>query len=184
MIVSKDGLRHKVLSERNAMNQSDIQRLSQAIQKQAIQSSLFQSANSVGAYHAVRSEVRTDLIIAEARKLRKIVCLPRVVGGRISFYEFASDSGLVRGSFGIMEPPPDAHPASPDLLVVPGVAFDRNGYRLGYGKGYYDRYLSESPKVSMGLAYSFQVIDRIPKLRHDKRLTALVTEKEFITPGA
>lgn len=184
MIHGKDELRRHVLSERDALEKSSIKTLSHAIQKKVIESSLFRSATVVGAYHAVGSEVKTDLIVSEARKQGKIICLPRVQESRISFYEFVLEDGLVKGRFGIMEPPPDARPALPEILIVPGVAFDRDGYRLGYGKGYYDRFLSESTTTSIGLAYSFQVIEKIPSSPHDKRMNALVTEKELITLGA
>jgi 5-formyltetrahydrofolate cyclo-ligase len=63
-----------------------------------------------------------------------------------------------------------------DLLVVPGIAFDKKGYRLGYGKGYYDRFLSGRKIFSIGLAFSFQLINRLPHGKNDKRLDAIATE--------
>lgn len=143
-----------------------------------IKSKEFRSANVIGAYFATRSEVRTDLIIAQARKLKKKVTLPRTEGDLIKFYEMTDK--LTLGRFGIMEPFPLSLAGEMDLLVVPGVAFDRKGYRVGYGKGYYDRFLSESKAFSVGLAYDLQVVDILPRGAHDQKLDALATESGII----
>lgn len=144
-----------------------------------INSKEFKSAKTVGAYHAFGSEVRTDLIIEQARSLGKKVALPSVEGENLAFYELSSGKYLVKGRFGIMEPLPYNPVDNIDLLVVPGVAFDRQGYRLGYGKGYYDRYLEKNKKIisfSIGLAYSFQLLNSITRGEHDMRLDAIATE--------
>ncbi len=173
-----------MLSKRNALAEHEIFQMSQKAQRALTTSAGFKSAESIGAYHSFGSETRTDAIIREATMLGKKVSLPRVEGPRISFYGFSSEKNLVKSKLGIMEPLPHGKTKQLDLVLVPGIAFDRCGHRLGYGKGYYDRYLSESHTFSIGLAYSFQVIDRIPRLRHDKRLDALATENGLVTFGA
>jgi 5-formyltetrahydrofolate cyclo-ligase len=91
------------------------------------------------------------------------------------FYELAGD--LVEGKFGIMEPKPTTAPVDGlDLVIVPGVAFDLKGCRVGYGKGYYDRFLSMQHSFSMGLAYSFQILDELPRGRFDRRIASVATE--------
>jgi len=82
-----------------------------------------------------------------------------------------------------MEPLPYGTVLNMDLMVVPGVAFDRNGYRLGYGKGYYDRFLSEKQTFSIGLAYEFQILDKLPRGKHDRIMDAVATEDRIIKPG-
>lgn len=124
--------------------------------------------------------MRASSLLDAARKMGKSTSLPRVVGNKITFYEYSSEHELVPGELGILEPPILKGPVHPEVLIVPGVAFDPRGYRLGYGKGYYDRYLSESPTYSMGLAYSFQIVERIPETDHDRRVRALATEKGII----
>jgi 5-formyltetrahydrofolate cyclo-ligase len=85
--------------------------------------------------------------------------------------------GLTEGKFGIKEPLPAAPPVDGiDLVLVPGVAFDLKGCRIGYGKGYYDRFLSMQHSFSMGLAYSFQVVDELPRGRFDRRIASIATE--------
>jgi 5-formyltetrahydrofolate cyclo-ligase len=116
------------------------------------------------------------LIIERAKTLVKKIALPRVEEDKITFYELSSIKSLIRGRFGIMEPPPYMQINEIDILVVPGIAFDKTGCRLGYGKGYYDRLLSGKRTFSIGLAYSFQLLENLPYDRYDKRLDAIASE--------
>jgi 5-formyltetrahydrofolate cyclo-ligase len=80
-----------------------------------------------------------------------------------------------------MEPLPIRNTSNIDLLIVPGIAFDRMGHRLGYGRGYFDRYLSQAkPHFSIGLAYNFQMVESLPHYSHDQKLDAIATESEII----
>lgn len=165
-----------MFEQRNALALTEIANRSKRVQKMLINSKEFESAKTIGAYYAFGSEVKTDMIIEQARSLGKKVALPSVEGEDLTFYELSSGKYLVKGRLGIMEPLPYSPVDKIDLLVVPGVAFDQQGYRLGYGKGYYDRYLAEKRTFSMGLAYSFQVLDRLPRSEHDMKLGAIATE--------
>lgn len=167
-----------MLEKRNALAAGDVERHSRFIQEHVIRSKEFQSAMVVATYFAFGSEVRTNLIIEQARKLGKMVALPSVEGNRIAFYEMSSGKHLVTGRFGMMEPLPYGPVDAINLLVVPGIAFDRKGYRLGYGKGYYDRFLSGKRGIfSIGLAYNFQLLESLPHGKHDKKLDAVATEE-------
>jgi 5-formyltetrahydrofolate cyclo-ligase len=137
----------------------------------------FQRAEVVGAYFAIDSEVMTELIIGRAKMLGKKIALPRVEGYKIAFYELQLTNTLVKGRFGIMEPPPYEPMDKIDMLVVPGIAFDKKGNRVGYGKGFYDRLLANKrTKFSIGLAYSFQLVENLPYDLYDKRLDAIASE--------
>ena len=166
-----------MLEKRNSQAPGDNARRSERVQEHIVKSREFQSAKIVGAYFATGSEVKTDLLIGEAKRLGKVVALPRTEGDMINFYEMSSTDELVAGRFGIMEPPPE-HPARRiDLLIIPGIAFDKQGYRLGYGKGYYDRYLSEKKsQFAIGLAYNFQLLESLPHDEHDAKMDAIATE--------
>jgi 5-formyltetrahydrofolate cyclo-ligase len=166
-----------MLERRNTLSSSEIARLSKRAQEFVINSNEFKSAKVVGAYYAFGSEVRTDVILEKARALGKKVALPSVEGESLAFYELSSGKYLVKGRFGIMEPLPYGSVDRMDLLVIPGIAFDKKGYRLGYGKGYYDKFLSKKDVYSIGLAYSFQLLENLPKGKYDKKLDAVVTEK-------
>jgi 5-formyltetrahydrofolate cyclo-ligase len=164
-----------MLERRDSLSAKERERLGRLAQEHVIATGRFQSAKVVGAYFATGSEVRTGLIIDAAKRLGKTVTLPRVEGDMITFYEFSSETDLAEGRFGIMEPRPLSL-ARPDLVIVPGIAFDAKGCRIGYGKGYYDRFLSRHGPFSMGLGYSLQLVDELPKGRLDRRLDALATE--------
>jgi 5-formyltetrahydrofolate cyclo-ligase len=165
-----------MLEKRNRLEGSEIVKRSKRIQEFVINSKEFQPVKVVGAYFAFGSEVKTDLIIERARILGKKIALPSVEEDKITFYELSSSKYLIRGRFGIMEPVPYKRVSKIDLLVVPGIAFDKKGYRLGYGKGYYDRLLSGKRTFSIGLAYSFQLLENLPHDRYDKRLDAIASE--------
>jgi 5-formyltetrahydrofolate cyclo-ligase len=165
-----------MLERRNVLDSGEIARLSKRVQEFVINSKEFKSAKVIGAYYAFGSEVKTDLIIEKAKALGKKVALPSVEGESLAFYELSSGKYLVKGRFGIMEPLPYGPVDKMDLLVVPGIAFDKKGYRLGYGKGYYDKFLAKKDLFSIGLAYSFQLIESLPKGEYDKRLDAVATE--------
>jgi 5-formyltetrahydrofolate cyclo-ligase len=166
-----------MLQKRNALASGEIARLSRRVQESAMNSKELKSAKVIGAYYAFGSEVKTDLILEKARALGKKVALPSVEGESLTFYELSSGKYLVKGRFGIMEPLPYGPVDSIDLLMVPGIAFDKKGYRLGYGKGYYDKFLAGKDVFSMGLAYSFQFVESLPRGEHDIKLDAVTTEE-------
>ena len=108
---------------------------------------------------------------------RKAVVLPRVEGDVMNFYHYASGM-LSRGAFGIMEPMlgEAIEPSEIDLIVVPGVAFTAEGYRMGRGKGYYDKYMSSDGfrAVKMGVCYPCQLLDGLPTEEHDVRVDKVI----------
>jgi 5-formyltetrahydrofolate cyclo-ligase len=165
-----------MLERRNRLTCQEIAKRSKSIQGFVINSKEFLQAKVVGAYFALGSEVTTELIIKRAKTVGKKIALPRVEEDNIIFYELSSIKSLIRGRFGIMEPPPYGQMSDIDILVVPGIAFDKKGNRLGYGKGYYDRLLSSKRTFSIGLAYSFQLLENLPYDRYDKRLDAIASE--------
>ncbi len=166
-----------MLEKRNLQSLQDRIRRSTLIQAHVIKSNEFRFSKFIGAYFAFGSEVKTEYIIDQARELGKKLALPRVEGEIIAFYELSSRRCLVKGKFGTMEPLPIDRIDKIDFLVVPGIAFDKEGYRLGYGKGYYDRYLSEKrPRFSIGLAYNSQLFESLPHCSHDEKLDAIATD--------
>jgi 5-formyltetrahydrofolate cyclo-ligase len=175
-VAGKRDVRQQMLEKRDGLDAREIAARSKRIQDFLLNSREFGSAKVVGAYYAFGSEVKTDLIVQKAKALGKKVALPSVEGESLTFYELSSGKYLVKGRFGIMEPLPYGPVDKMDLLVVPGIAFDKKGYRLGYGKGYYDKFLAKKEVFSVGLAYSFQLIDSLPRGEYDKRMHAIATE--------
>ena len=165
-----------MLDKRNRLDTQEIVRRSRSAQEALISSKEFKSAKVIGAYHSFGSEVKTDLIIEQALAMQKKIALPSIEGENLAFYELSSGRYLVKGRFGIMEPLPYGPVEKLDMLVVPGIAFDKKGYRLGYGKGYYDKFMTKRNIFTIGLAYSFQLLETLPSGGHDKKLDAIATE--------
>jgi len=182
----KSLLRKEVLHKRNSMSHFEISMKSKLIQQKLIESPVFNQSKSIGLYLAIGSEVQTREIINYALDLGKTVLLPRIMSNDLRFYvvdqkDFEENSFDVN-RFGIKEPKIDNKPADfIDLLIIPGIVFDMYGFRIGYGYGYYDKYLTISKfSKSIGLAYDFQFIKKpIPILPHDRKIDVLITESGF-----
>ena len=162
----KSLLRKEVLHKRNSMSHFEISMKSKLIQQKLIESPVFNQSKSIGLYLAIGSEVQTWEIINYALDLGKTVLLPRIMSNDLRFYvvdqkDFEKNSFDVN-RFGIKEPEIDNKPADfIDLLIIPGIVFDMYGFRIGYGYGYYDKYLTNNKfSKSIGLAYDFQLIKK------------------------
>jgi 5-formyltetrahydrofolate cyclo-ligase len=157
---------------------------SRAVQERLLRSPCFDSATTLVLYAAKDNEIETGLVLAEALAARHRVLFPRVAltSAELLLVRVDSPAELAPGAFGLMEPTgAEVVPAAslgPSLICVPGLAFTPGGQRLGRGGGYYDRLLAEvgPQSQSVGLAYSFQVLDQIPQSLGDQRLNLILTE--------
>jgi 5-formyltetrahydrofolate cyclo-ligase len=150
----------------------------------------FARAGVLALYAAFNKEVSLDRVFEEARRRDKETLFPRMgaESGEMSFYPVKDFSEMRKNSFGILEPSEKAGEAALtdiDLILVPGVAYDRAGWRLGMGGGYYDRALGKMRKdtESIGVAYSIQLAESLPHDDYDRRVSLIVTEKGFIAPS-
>ena len=145
----------------------------------------YRSAEAVLWYVSMPSELSTSAAIEAALAEGKRVAVPWCDGDDLGLWRLESVSELEPGTWGIPEPPPARRgeperlvaPGSIDLVVVPGLAFDRRGRRLGHGKGYYDRLLVRSSAVRVGLCYDAQVFANVPAGPRDALMDWLVTER-------
>jgi len=147
----------------------------------------YAAAGSLALYAAFRGEVPTAGMIREALSAGKKVLLPAVEKSGLVFRRIGCDADMVPGRFGIPEPGAGCRPApveSIDLFVIPGVAFDLQGHRVGYGRGYYDRALHrfESGGKLVGICYDFQLVDEIAGEPHDVIMDRVITERRAVTP--
>ena len=158
--------------------------LSSRIQESFISTPEFKDSKRIALYASFRNEALTDDILAAAVKDKKEVFFPKLAAkGKIVFFAVKAKTELFQGSHDIPEPSAGGRAESVatfDLMVVPGVVFDENGGRIGYGKGYYDRILSEARCRVVALAFDFQVIDEVPSEEHDMTVDAIVTERRII----
>jgi 5-formyltetrahydrofolate cyclo-ligase len=144
----------------------------------------------VAGFSAIRSEINPVPLLRRFADAGAGLALPAIMGrGRpLAFRRWRFGEELARGQWGIREPKPEASEVRPDIVIVPLAAFDRRGYRLGYGAGYYDLTLNalraEKPVVAIGLAFAAQEIADVPALSHDARLDLVLTEREVIDCGA
>lgn len=135
----------------------------------------FVKAEKVMLYNALPDEVQT-LNFLEKWHLRKRIILPTVVGDDIIPVEYAKETTFAVGDFNILEPQNEPYTGDFDLIIVPGVAFDRMGNRLGRGKGYYDRFLSRYLNVKrIGICFGFQLVDEVPAEPFDIRMDEVIT---------
>ena len=179
----KSILRKEILQKRNSLSDSQITSKSKLIQEKIIGRMEFIESKSIGIYLPIGSEVRTNSIINNALESEKKVLLPRIITNDLHYYviekhDLDRDSFDVN-KFGIKEPKKTNMKLDfIDLLIVPGIVFDSNGYRIGYGHGYYDRFMVEKRfSKSIGLAYDIQVVKNpIPKSELDKKIDLLITE--------
>lgn len=185
--MKKERLRGEFLEARRKMAFEEVFRLSSLVQKRFLGSDFFRPSRRLALYSSFQNEVLTDEIFQTAIGLGKEVFYPRVVrgAGRLAFFRVNRLSDLSPGSYEVPEPGEGAEakvgPDSFDLVVVPGVAFDLKGSRIGYGKGYYDKFLKNVRSVIVALAYGFQVLSEdIPAEPHDMQVSAIVTERRTL----
>jgi 5-formyltetrahydrofolate cyclo-ligase len=180
----KRSLREQLLAVRRHLSAETCLHLSTLIQTRFLASDVYRRAQCLGLYNPVLNEVHTEIVARRCLADGKRLAYPRVRGAELEFAELPALEALVPGAFGIGEPPGDhlLPLAELDLLVLPGVGFDLAGYRLGFGRGYYDRALADVPPEleRVGFAYEFQVIGLLPVAAHDCRLTLLVTEQRML----
>ncbi len=181
----KQYLRAILTDCRIALDRERARSSSAEIARRLLAADFYRDARVVVLYAAIENEVSTAALIADALESGKTVMLPRYdrVRDRYNPAHVDRRHPLVAGAFGIPEPPPDATAATAEdlagaIVCVPGVGFGIRGERLGRGKGHYDRFLAEfcAEAITVGLAHSFQLLDRIPEQSFDRRLNMIVTE--------
>lgn len=178
----KRSIRDEMLIRRRHLAVDTCLARSLSAQQRLLQTPEFVAATVVGLYSPVRNEVFTEEIFTAARLAGKTVAYPRVRDDLLDFVEVAQRQELVPGAYGILEPGgAKIVPLSAlELIVVPGVAFDFHGHRLGYGKGYYDRFLQDERRYLVGLCFDFQLVMKLPAEVHDVRMDMLVTDERAL----
>jgi 5-formyltetrahydrofolate cyclo-ligase len=182
--MSKNTIRKRILSQRDALSMQEIVSLSEEVAAQFLASAVYAAATTLALYCSIRSEVATAGIFAAALQAGKRVLYPRTVGSTVEFVTVETLAALEPSRFGICEPRSGkAVPlAKIDLIVLPGVAFDKKGIRLGYGLGCYDRALAAIERPTLvGLAYDFQVVNALPREEHDIPVDMVVTERKILS---
>ncbi|MEX0685902.1 MAG: 5-formyltetrahydrofolate cyclo-ligase [Balneolales bacterium] len=178
-------LREKLLHKRNQLEEYEIQAISNQIYKNITELGVFQRASMVHCYLSLPKEVSTGLIINDLLEESKNVVVPRVIKGsnKMEHILLSTQEQLARNPWGILEPlGGNQIPIKLlDMVIVPMVGGDREGNRLGYGKGFYDQFLAEVECYKIGLVPEICLVDRLPIEPHDVKLDMIVTEHSVIT---
>jgi len=181
---SKQKLRVSMLSQLSKLKEVDRANKSFSIQEKLFETLEFKKAKIILFYASLKNEVETDRMIKEAQAQGKVIGLPVVFDKERDLVPFLVKDfpkNLTLGPYDIRQPKEEfSNPislADIDLVIVPGVAFDERGNRLGRGKGYYDRFLKTLPKdtPSIGLAFDFQIVDDLPHSSVDLPVKKIIT---------
>lgn len=183
-MLSKQDIRQEVLSRREQLSPENVRERSTLILQKVTDYLKTLTYSSAGLYISIRNEA--DILpLADDLWNRNITTyLPVVTDQGLVFCSYSSNSRFRNGCYNIPEPElkQEPHTSSvPDIMIIPCVACDMNRYRIGYGKGYYDRYLSsDNITCAIGVCYDFQLYKNIPHEKHDYKLDAVVTEQHVI----
>lgn len=186
MLLEKQKLRERYLVRRNELSTSEREEKSREITERLCALPVFRQAKEVLVYVDYRSEVWTKPLIRQLlSESTKRIFVPKVIGMDIRFYEITAMEQLESGYQGILEPiegtngfEESEHDREACLMLLPGSVFDRSCNRMGYGKGFYDRYMARFPWLyGIGLSFECQIAPSIPCEAHDYRPNLIVTEK-------
>jgi 5-formyltetrahydrofolate cyclo-ligase len=178
---SKKDIRRCVLEERNSIEKEEWLEKSQRIYEKVIEHPLFLNSEEIYCYIDFKNEVGTRKIIAAAWKLGKKVAVPKIMGNHMEFFYIQNFDELFPGTWKILEPnAEDLACGFAPLVIMPGAVFDKARHRIGYGKGYYDRYLAKHTNCqTMALAFELQILENIPADAYDICPQIIVTEEHI-----
>lgn len=184
----KKEIRAKLLLQRGALPLEVCREKSREISNRLLASPEFKAAGVIQCYLANATEVQTTWVIQEALRLKKRVVAPVIHSNNrlLSLSELAdlNPDVLRPGPFGILQPRSpflrEVQASEVDLWILPGVGFDEEGNRLGFGGGYYDRFLADRRREAIGLAFDFQIVERLPVGENDRPVDQIVTESRTI----
>ena len=186
----KQKLKLEIFEKRKNLSEEEVEEKSKKVIDNLSSLEEFQKAKNILFYVSCNNEVDTQEIIKELLKEKNII-VPYTIKNKPAIFlsELKDFVELEPKTFGILEPKEkyirEFGREKLDLVIVPGIVFDKNGHRIGYGYGYYDRFLKTIKKdvVKIGLAFDFQLIDKVPEEEHDVPLDIVVTEKEVVKCG-
>lgn len=189
-MISKKELRKEILKKRDTLTIEEHCKKSDCIGERVITHSAFEKANAILLFASFRNEVDTTKIFKRAIASGKEVYYPKVLGAEMEFYRVESEEDFEEGRWGIREPKVDhtkkflAKENEQICIIMPGAVFDKAGNRIGYGGGYYDRFLECIEKYDVckiGIGFACQVVDieNFPREEHDVTLDMLITEADL-----
>ena len=180
--MTKQELRRYIKGLRNGMSGEQIQQYSGAVCAGLESVPQFRNAAVIAFFWPLKGEVDLRSLIGKCLTDGKTVLLPAVVGpSSLELRRYSGPECLECGNFGVMEPVGKAYMGKVDFVVVPGLAFDATGARIGYGKGYYDHLLEKhTESFAAGVCFDAMVVENVPTEPHDRRMHVVVTENKVL----
>jgi 5-formyltetrahydrofolate cyclo-ligase len=179
--LDKRQLRIEALARRTQAAESAGPKSALLIARRVLGDFVFMKGAIIAGYAAIKGEADPFPLMAALSNQGHPLCLPRIEGKELTFRSWKPGEPLIPGLMNVPEPAASAKERRPDLLIVPLLAFDSDGYRLGYGAGYYDKYLSTARAKrnirAIGIAYAGQHVENLPREPHDEPLDAVVTDE-------
>ncbi len=186
----KKKLREELLILRNEIPEDERKAAENTVVMKLLSLASFRFAETVLLYYPIKGEMDILAVANEAIKEGKKVAFPHCDTGSstMTYHIVSSLDELKEGSYGIPEPPSELPVYTPskdknDLIIIPAVCFDRHGYRVGYGKGYYDRYLNDFGGTAVGVTFHRLLRSSVPRGRFDKQVSLIITEKGAFSPS-
>ncbi len=181
----KKKLRQQILKKRKALSPEWLNENSGLIHSNLKSLAALKKTKIIHTYVDWQNEVKTQSLISELLETGKRIVVPMVDKStqQLQHFEIKSLSELKPGAFGIMEPKKNLKTSvgieALEVIIVPGVAFDLSGHRLGYGGGYYDAFLKQTLALKIAIGFEFQIVEKIPTRAEDEKIDILVTEKQI-----
>lgn len=182
----KDILRSEILNRRNEINDIEKESKNLNIFNRLMQLNEIKYARNICTYVSKKGEADTITIIKKLISMSKAVYVPKsdIKSSHMSFYRISSLSELILGAFSVLEPVSTAEEyvdySKSDVCIVPGLCFDKEGFRLGYGKGYYDRFLKNFQGVKIGICFEEFISEALPKYETDMAVDIIISENRKI----
>lgn len=181
----KKQIRKQILDRRNSLSPQEASELSNKIQARVLSWEKFMSSSTIMLYYNYKNEAGTTKLIDECFKLGKRLVLPKVVKETRDILSCLVENlqDFTKGAYGIIEPRADKliDPTEIDLVIIPGVAFDEDGNRIGHGAGYYDKFLENFSGTKAGICYEFQIVENTYPDQYDIKMDFIITEQRIIT---
>src|SRR3989344_870946 len=179
--LEKDKIRKKILLKRKNLSKNTVAKLSGIISRKVLSIIKIKSAKTYLVYLPINNEVDTKFIINFLIQNQKKIFVPAYIEKSWVIGRLKNLDDLKRNQLKTLQPKKiiRADISEIDVAIVPGIAFDKSGHRLGYGKGVYDQLLTDFSGVKIGLAYDFQIVDKAPHEQHDLKIDLLISENKI-----
>ena len=174
--MTKEELRNKYKKIRDSIENRKEKSL--VIINKVLEDDDYIKSKTIGIYISFGSEVDTDLLIRNSI-LEKEICVPVIINKEMIFSKIESDTKYTNNKYGILEPNKLKPINKIDLLIIPGICFDKDKNRIGFGGGYYDRYLNNQDIKTIAICFEEQITEHIPNEKHDVKVKKIITDKSI-----